>query len=257
MPRIKISIQERSPIIQGAKSQYFTITTPEGKTYVSWELGLHEHCGIGEIDAEVAPPYKADGNEVLKNIWKDGNPIIKPQEKGTGRSYGKSKEELAQQRQLAETQNRSIQAQTALNRAVEIHIALLASGNGLTSKELDDLTKHFYQLLQELTQISEAKVIYQKIKGETEYAVKTVQKAQPTSDTGQLSGEAADEGSREDKLERIKAYYIMKGWWIDSKRWVSPQVYGHLKEVTGKPDINKLSDEELDKVLEAIEKTQP
>jgi len=100
----------------------------------------------------------------------------KPETKATGRSYGKSDKELAQIKQLAEAQNRSIQAQTALNRAVDLAIA-----DKITLHEIGEFTKEMYIGIQSLTQISEAEVIRREIKpGKV-----------PTEQTGQLSREEA------------------------------------------------------------------
>ena len=118
--------------------------------------------------------------ELLKEKVKDEPEQPVDQPKTQGRSYGKSKEELTQQRQLAEAQNRSIQAQTALNRAVDLVVAYKEDINRGEAKEfLTQTANEFYQLLQSLTQISEAQVIYQKVK---EATVKPVAKERPSDE---------------------------------------------------------------------------
>ena len=97
-------------------------------------------------------------NNLINSIIVDGKTIGSRAKKPYGGYKGKTPEELTQIRQLAEAQNKSIQAQTALNRAVELVIA-----GQIPFERCEEAAKHIYIFLQGLTQISEAEVIQSKI----------------------------------------------------------------------------------------------
>lgn len=210
----KISIQSVTDIITSkAGREYFTFEDVEQKRYVCFIVKLKEFCKVGtEIEADFTPGKSADDSPRLDMIYVNGKPVISVEKKTAGRSYGKSKEELLQIRQLAEAQNRSIQAQTSLNRAVDIvladNIKVTAKGEALIEL-VGELSGAFYQLLQSLTLTSEAKVIHQKIKeakGEKDNTdTKTPDKQQGKEQaTGPVSGEALELLPGE--TERVKGF---------------------------------------------------
>jgi len=157
----KIGVQSVSELITSkAGREYFTLEDFEQKRYVCFNPKLKDYCKVGsEIEADTTPGKSADDSPRIDMIYVNGKPVIEvDKSKSTGRSYGKSDKELLQIRQLAEAQNRSIQAQTALNRAVDLAIADYVG----MSTDVDGIrlfAREFYQLLQSLTQISEAQVI--------------------------------------------------------------------------------------------------
>jgi len=166
MARQAIQIQSVSEIrVSKNKREYFTLEDMAQIRYVCFNPKLHSLCLIGdEIDADVEPAKSEGDTPRLTNIYIDNKPIIEAETKAKQRASwgGKSDKELAQQRQLAESQNRSIQAQTSLNRAVELAIAC-NEDTPANEKVISYYARYFYQLLQELTQISEAEVIQRKI----------------------------------------------------------------------------------------------
>jgi len=185
----QISVHSVSDIITSkAGRQYFTLEDPEQKKYVCFIPQLKDYCKAGsEIEADLTPGKSESDSPRLDMIYVNGKPVIQLAAKAQGRSYGKSDKELAQTKQLAEAQSRSIQAQTALKRAVDLEIAgklpykeVVVNGEA-RNINIAQTTRIFYQLLQSLTQISEAEVIHREIKpGKVS-----------TQQTGQLSGKEA------------------------------------------------------------------
>ena len=161
--RITIQIQSVSNVtVSKNNRKYFTLEDMAQIRYICFNPKLHPFCQLGgEIDADVEPAKSEGGTPRLTMVYKDGKPVIEAPAKEKQRSSwgGKSDKELAQQRQLAEAQNKSIQAQTALNRAVELAIA-----GQIAPERCEETAKHFYLFLQSLTQISEAEIIQTKVK---------------------------------------------------------------------------------------------
>ncbi len=264
MPKETITVMTKTELITPAsKHIYFTLTDETERKLLSFVTELYPYLIVGSLAAIEVQPGKQEGDTPrILNVYKDGKPVYeaKPQQ-GAGRSYGKSKEELAQIRQLAEAQNRSIQAQTSLNRAVDIAIAF--KWDKIEDKEtIKQLAREFYQLLQSLTQISEADVIHKAIKeakSESNIPRKTerFQDIPSIKDRGedkQHSGEetgkprADDTGGDEDPRERIKKLYQQRGMWQEGKGWTYHLVTTHIKGITGKMDIKQLTDTELTNV---------
>ena len=162
MARQAIQIQSVSEIrVSKNKREYFTLEDMAQIRYVCFNPKLHSLCLIGdEIDADVEPAKSENDTSRLTNIYIDNKPIIEAETKAKQRASwgGKSDKELAQQRQLAESQNRSIQAQTSLNRAVDLAIA-----GQIAPERCEETAKHFYLFLQSLVAISEAEIIRSKI----------------------------------------------------------------------------------------------
>jgi len=162
MARQAIQIQSVSEIrVSKNKREYFTLEDMAQIRYVCFNPKLHSLCLIGdEIDADVEPAKSEGDTPRLTNIYIDNKPIIEAETKAKQRASwgGKSDKELAQQKQLAESQNRSIQAQTSLNRAVDLAIA-----GQIAPERCEETAKHFYLFLQSLVAISEAEVIQRKI----------------------------------------------------------------------------------------------
>ena len=162
MARQAIQIQSVSEIrVSKNKREYFTLEDMAQIRYVCFNPKLHSLCLIGdEIDADVEPAKSEGDTPRLTNIYIDNKPIIEAETKAKQRASwgGKSDKELAQQRQLAESQNRSIQAQTSLNRAVDLAIA-----GQIAPERCEEKAKHFYLFLQSLVAISEAEIIQSKI----------------------------------------------------------------------------------------------
>ncbi len=184
----KVSISSVSDIITSkAGRQYFTFEDTALKRYVCFIPQLKDYCKVGseiEIEIDLTPGKSPEDSPRLDMIYVNGKAVISVEKKAQRQSYGKSKEELLQIRQLAEAQNRSIQAQTALNRATELTIALLnKSSNPIVSgtAEMEQIkvrSKAFYQLLQSLTQISEAEII---LKGAKDVKTTKIQTPPPTT----------------------------------------------------------------------------
>jgi len=230
----KITVQSVSDIITSkADRKYFTFGDIGQKRYVCFIPQLREYCKVGsEIEVDLTLGKTPDDSPRLDMIYVNGKPVISVEKKTAGRSYGKSDKELLQIRQLAEAQNRSIQAQTALNRAVDLFVSagvnpILADDNYPSISKLTDnigqYAREFYQLLQSLTQISEAQVIHKE--------VKDVPNKVSTEETGQGSGEFDKEWWRE-ALDRL-----------DNNAWVAEQIKlpkgQHLGEAIKKMDSGK------------------
>ena len=262
MAREQITVMTKTELITPAsKHIYFTLTDETERKLLSFVTELYPYLIVGSsADIEVQPGKQEGDTPRILNVYKDGKPVYeaKPQQ-GAGRSYGKSKEELAQIKQLAEAQNRSIQAQTSLNRAVDLATAYIGIADKTTNpntidfKWIEGFTEAFYQLLQSLTQISEADVIHKAIKeakSETSGDIKGG-KDISTTKTGQHSREASgkpradDTGGDEDPRERIKKLYQQRGMWQEGKGWTFHLVTTHIKGITGKMDIKQLTDTEL------------
>jgi len=123
---------------------------------------------------------------------------------------------LIQQRE----QNSSIQAQTALNRAVDLAIAQLANEGPPDIVDIDwikDVAKEFYQLLQSLTQNSEGKAT--KVEGKSHKETKESKepitgeaRQSPEEDTGRGDSEAGikAEGLTTDEL--LEWVATQMGW---------------------------------------------
>jgi len=163
----RLTIQVVSELITSkAGREYFTLEDSEGKRYVCFNPKLKDYCKAGtEIEADLIPGKSPDDSPRIAMIYVNGIPVVQRETKTAGQRYGKSKEELIQQRELAEAQNRSIQAQTSLNRAVDLAVAGKIGEPPLQRfDEIAGYTRAFYQLLQSLTQISEGEVIHREIK---------------------------------------------------------------------------------------------
>ena len=243
----KITVTSRSEEIitakSGSGSKYFMLADEMQRELICFIPELHEYLMVGTgVDVDIAPPRKEGGTPQVTQVYKDGKPVIKPEAKTVGRSYGKSKEELLQIRQLAEAQNRSIQAQVSLKTAVDLAVANIGTGD---LPDIKDTAREFYQLLQSLTQITEAEVIHRELK-----STKT-----PTEQAGQSPREeprADDSRGDKDTKERIKELYQQKGWWT-GREWTSPEVVKHIKGITGRLDINKASEDELINILSDLQ----
>jgi len=197
--------------------EYFTFEDNTQKRYVCFIPKLNHFIQVGSsIDADITPGKTPQDSPRLDMIYVNGKPVVSVEKKTAGRSYGKSKEELAQQRQLAEAQNRSIQAQTALNRAVDLAVANKiplegAVGSVAFLKGIKGTAQEFYQLLQSLTLISEAKVIHQKVKEAKGEATKP-RKLDETATTQEYKGEGSGPSSGEtlellpEETERVKGF---------------------------------------------------
>lgn len=216
----KITIQAVSDIITSkADRQYFTFEDMAQKRYVCFITQLKEHCKLGsEIEADLTPGKSPQDSPRLDMIYVNGKPVISVEKKTPGRGYGKSKEELIQQRQLEEAKQRSIQAQTALNRAVDLAVAGKVPMGGVAGSEtffrdIKTTTREFYQLLQSLTQISEAQIIYKEIKDD-----KTKENvSKEAGEAGQVSNqEVPDEFNEQWWTENLEA--------VD-KKWVNVQLF--------------------------------
>ena len=170
----KIAVQMVSNIVTAESGrQYWTLKDFTEKKYICFNPKLKDYCQVGgEIEADISPGKSPTDTPRLDMIYINGKPVIEIQPKSMRPHYGKSKEELAQQRQLAEAQNRSIQAQTSLNRAVDLAVGGCMpipkeSGSidlSIVQELIADTAKEFYLLLQSLTEISEAEVIHREIK---------------------------------------------------------------------------------------------
>jgi len=125
---------------------------------------------------------------------------------------------LIQQRELALIQNSSIQAQTALNRAVDLAVAKVT---GETPPDIidwiRDTAKEFYQLLQSLTQNSEVRIT--KVEGKSHKETKESKepitgeaRQSPEEDTGRGDSEAGikAEGLTTDEL--LEWVATQMGW---------------------------------------------
>lgn len=169
-------VGEPQPLREGSKVQILHFNADNGINYQTFNQGLFDYIKQHEkeaIDADTelqvtmvdgAPKYQ---HWRVTQVYEDNKPIAeaKKPEGYAPRTYGKSSEQLAQERQLAEAQNRSIQAQTALNRAVDLAIADNIERQGsLDLKPIMLVAREFYALLQSLAQISEAEVIDHEIK---------------------------------------------------------------------------------------------
>ena len=163
MARQIIQIQSLSDIkVSKNKREYFTLEDMAQTRYVCFNPKLHPFCQLsGEIDADVEPGKSEGDTPRLNMVYKDDKPVIEAQAKEVRHPQwgGRSDKELLQQRQLAEAQNKSIQAQTALNRAVDLAVA-----GQLAPERCEETAKHFYLFLQTLTLISEAEIIQTKVK---------------------------------------------------------------------------------------------
>ena len=132
--------------------------------YETLHKSLFDAIKVGaELDADTELKVITTDDEkiykhwIVNQIYVDGIGIVKPKTAQSGyKSYGKSKEELTQQRELEEAKRRSIEAQSALIQAVE-----LAKADKVTMQGPQDLkpimlvAREFFQLLQSLTKTSE------------------------------------------------------------------------------------------------------
>lgn len=210
----KISIQS---IWTSPDGKLKIITTPEEKKYRVYNQELHKYFdGVGQ-EVEIVPGKEYEdskGNPYtsIANVIVDSKPVMEAP-KPTGRSYGKSDKELLQQKQLEEAKQRSIQAQTALIQAVNLAIALhqseMTPANPM-EVGIEASARGFYQLLQTLTQISEAEVIHREVTTKAK-PVKT----EPTKAVGQPTLEptgADDKGGGEvTNVQELMAYARSKG----------------------------------------------
>jgi len=115
---------------------------------------------------------------------------------------------LIQQRE----QNSSIQAQTALNRAVELAIAQLANEGPPDIVDIDwikDVAKEFYQLLHSLTQNSEGKAT--KVEGKSHKETKE-SKEPITGEAGQTGSEPRATGETLTTDELLEWVATQMGW---------------------------------------------
>lgn len=214
----KISIQSITDLITSkAGRQYFTFEDMQQQRYVCFNTKLKDYCSVGsEIEVDLSPGKTPGDSPHLNMIYKNGKPVIDIEKRATGRSYGKSDKELLQQKHLEEAKRRSIESQTALNRAVDIAIATQ------DIKEIESHARIFYQLLQSLTLISETKAIYQEIKtrGKNEIAKAQIDKApmpvnEAEADSEVLANEVGRESSPEDKMNKDDLYEAITkriGW---------------------------------------------
>ena len=182
----KITVISRSDIITSASGrEYFTLSDETERKLICFNPKLREFLPIGnEAEIEVEAGKQESDTPRLTNVYKDGQPIIKPETKAPGRAYGKSKEELLQIRQLAEIQNRSIQAQVAFKGALEIFMGGIVEPpveKGATIKAVRDLATEFYHIIQSLTQITTAEVIHREIKTAQKEAINETQKNKPAT----------------------------------------------------------------------------
>jgi len=117
---------------------------------------------------------------------------------------------LIQQRELALIQNSSIQAQTALNRAVDLAVAKVT---GETPPDIidwiRDTAKEFYQLLQSLTQNSEGKAT--KVEGKSHKETKE-SKEPITGEAGQTGSEPKATGETLTTDELLEWVATQMGW---------------------------------------------
>jgi len=51
--------------------------------------------------------------------------------------------------------------------------------------------------------------------------------------------------SKEDLLLTIEGSYRKLNWWVETKRWTSPEIIKHIRALIGKPDIRQATLEEL------------
>ncbi len=179
----KVSISSVSDIITSKNDrQYFTFEDTQQKRYVCFIPQLKDYCKVGsEIEVDFTPGKSPEDSPRLDMIYVNGKAVISVEKKAQRQSYGKSDKELTQIRQLAEAQNRSIQAQTALNRAVDIVVAemnLGHKGEGIWASRIEELAKDFYRTLQSLTQISEAEII---LKGAKDVKASPIQTHPPAT----------------------------------------------------------------------------
>jgi len=153
-----------------------TVTEPDGTRYLVFDKAIFPYIEIGktleaDVELDVEKKDKSGTYNFIRSITIGGE-VIGGKPKAPFKRYGKSPEELTQQRQLAEAQNRSIQAQTALNRAVDLAVGgcmpIPKQSGSIDISIVEDLigstARSFYQLLQSLTQISEAEVIESEVK---------------------------------------------------------------------------------------------
>ena len=253
----KISVQSVTDIITSkAGREYFTLEDISQKRYVCFIVKLKEFCKVGtEIEADFTPGKSADDSPRLDMIYVNGKPVVSVEKKATGRSCGKSKEELLQIRQLAEAQNRSIQAQTSLNRATDLAVAIINQGSEYTAEaigKIESNAKTFYQLLQSLTLISEAKVIHQNIKEaksdkKTNSKSKAIDQQQGEERTsGPPSGEALELLPKE--TERVRKFLE----WIISKdeNIKEPRIWLEVEYAV--PKDEPLSDKKCEALFKTI-----
>ena len=193
----------------------------------------------GKMKGFAHPILDDDGEPT--GVWCNEKEEAEQETKAPGRAYGKSDKELLQVKQLEEAKRRSIEAQVSIKLAVDLFVA-----NKITMADQQDLkpitlvARIFYQLLQALTRISEAEVIHREIKSATVVTPEAGQEPREEIRTD-------DKGKREatNIREKIEELYRQQGWWIDGKKWTSPEVISHIKGITGRLDINQASDDKL------------
>jgi len=125
--RRKLKVIEVKPTKQIGKGTLIPFTAEDIDArgtfdYECWSKILAEHLVVGkllDVDIEYSQKGQYKHRRMIE-LYVGGKPL--PKESAKSFSRGKSKEELAQIKQLAEAQNRSIQDQTALKAAVELAV---------------------------------------------------------------------------------------------------------------------------------------
>jgi len=249
----KIDIQMVSDI-KTAKSgnKYFTVDDMAQKTYVCFNPTLHSFCSVGgTIEADITQGKTADDSPRIEMIYVDGKAVVEV-EKKTQRSFGKSDKELLQIKQLAEAQNRSIQAQTALNRAVDLAIACDSDMEDMP-KDMDiikQIAKEFYQLLQSLTLISEAQVI---IKGAKDAQKQGDKKVEPSKEA-ETSQEISPDEVRQASAKHARVAHIRE--LAGGKHWKEVTLKSYIKNTLHTDaTLEELSEENLITLQSTLEAT--
>ena len=239
----KITVQSVSDIITSkAGNEYFTFEDMGQKRYVCYNPKLKEYCKVSsEIEADLTPGKTPEDSPRLDMVYVNGKPVIGIEKKTAGRSYGKSDKELLQIKQLAEAQNRSIQAQTSLNRAVDLAVAGINNKIEIETTYVAEHARKFYQLLQSLTQISEAQVIHKEVK-DVSTKVSTEKAGRDTREglgQGDREGGDFDEEGMKASLNRVG--FTQKGITI----WLN-QMFGIVKTKDPMDMIRQLNEKQLE-----------
>ena len=238
MARQKIDIQAVSNIIIAqSKRQYFTITDMTQSKFICFITKLKPFCQVGKmIDAEVSPGKSPSNTPRIEMIYINDKAVIEIAPKApTGRSYGKSDKELAQQKQLEDEKRRSIEAQTAVIQAVE-----LVKADKIPKEQIKVWAKELYILLHQLRDVEIEKVVYQAIK-------EAKDEVEPLAEVPSNEENASVESAQQtDRFERIQKLYEKRGFWIKPKAWTSPKVLAHIRTICGKlMDAHKLTEDQL------------
>ena len=251
--RKQITIQSFTEIkTSKAQRNYFTLQDMEQQKYLCFIPSLRDYLHLGAtIDAEIEPA-KAEGDSPrLENIYVDDKPVHQEVKKTTGRIFGKSREELAQLKDLAQAQNSSIQAQTALNRVVDLIVA-----GKIDLMELESNAYRFYQLLQSLMKGEKTEnpqkelqkmIVTQFIKAKREEAI---EKTQPDK-KAEVSKEVVDSkepstgDDRAQIVAIIKRYAAELGWIAPEQTTQGKKLGAYIVQNFKKKSISDLTDDEL------------